>query len=324
MAVIFTEGFETDGNGTRYTTLAPEFTDGSGDFFTRTDGNNIGSFYQVAGATDSFYFAGMDLDGEGGPPRATLEITGIDISGFTDLAFSGLFAEDDDGANQDWDADSLAFVEVQIDGGGFTKVLQFASQGATNTEPGLDSDFDGIADGVALTDTFAQFNAAIAGTGSTLDLRITLENFNAGDEDIAFDDLTITGTPTTQPSAWINEFHYDNDGSDTGEFIEIAGPAGLDLTGWSLVLYNGNGGAAYNTIPLTGVLTDTANGFGFTTIAAPGLQNGAPDGIALVDDGGNVVEFLSYEGSFTAVGGPGRRDDFGRHRCGRGWRHCGR
>ncbi|RMF54692.1 MAG: T9SS C-terminal target domain-containing protein, partial [Bacteroidetes bacterium] len=33
-------------------------------------------------------------------------------------------------------------------------------------------------------------------------------------------------------------------------------------------------------------------------------QNGAPDGLALVDAGNNVVQFLSYEGSFTAVDGP--------------------
>ena len=33
------------------------------------------------------------------------------------------------------------------------------------------------------------------------------------------------GTP------WINELHYDNAGADTGEFFELAGPAGLDLTG---------------------------------------------------------------------------------------------
>jgi hypothetical protein len=40
------------------------------------------------------------------------------------------------------------------------------------------------------------------------------------------------------------------------------------------------------------------------------IQNGQvdtttePDGIALVDSNGAVVEFLSYEGSFTATGGP--------------------
>src|SRR5690606_494929 len=35
-----------------------------------------------------------------------------------------------------------------------------------------------------------------------------------------------------------------------------------------------------------------------------GIQNGGPDGIALVNAGGAVVQFLSYEGSFSASDGP--------------------
>ncbi len=35
-----------------------------------------------------------------------------------------------------------------------------------------------------------------------------------------------------------------------------------------------------------------------------GIQNGSPGRLALVDGSSNVVQFLSYEGSFTAVGGP--------------------
>jgi predicted extracellular nuclease len=106
-------------------------------------------------------------------------------------------------------------------------------------------------------------------------------------------------------TAWINEFHYDNTGTDTGEFIEIAGVAGTDLTGWSLVLYNGANGTAYTTTALSGVIANQSNGYGTIAITYPsnGLQNGAPDGFALVDDSGNVVQFLSYEGTFTAVGG---------------------
>src|SRR5574338_37713 len=48
-------------------------------------------------------------------------------------------------------------------------------------------------------------------------------------------------------SVFINEIHYDNTGTDAGEFIEIAGPAGTDLSGYQLVLYNGAGGAPYDT-----------------------------------------------------------------------------
>ncbi|MDY7101928.1 MAG: ExeM/NucH family extracellular endonuclease [Actinomycetota bacterium] len=103
---------------------------------------------------------------------------------------------------------------------------------------------------------------------------------------------------------FVNELHYDNDGADTGEAFEIAGPAGTDLDGWSVVLYNGNGGAAYSTVDLTGTISDQGGGFGVLSFEEAGIQNGAPDGLALVDDAGTVTQFLSYEGSFTAVGGP--------------------
>jgi hypothetical protein len=35
-----------------------------------------------------------------------------------------------------------------------------------------------------------------------------------------------------------SELHYDNSGVDTGEAIEVSGPAGLDITGWRVVLYD--------------------------------------------------------------------------------------
>ena len=55
-------------------------------------------------------------------------------------------------------------------------------------------------------------------------------------------------------SVFINEIHYDNTGTDAGEAIEMAGPAGTDLTGWSIVLYNGAGGAVYDTDVLSGTI----------------------------------------------------------------------
>ncbi|MFQ5330424.1 MAG: hypothetical protein ACE5D4_10635 [Thermodesulfobacteriota bacterium] len=103
---------------------------------------------------------------------------------------------------------------------------------------------------------------------------------------------------------FINEIHYDNSGGDTGEGIEIAGLAGTDLTGWNIYLYNGNGGGVYKSAGLSGVISDEQNGFGTLSFSITGIQNGAPDGIALVDAGSDVVQFLSYEGLFTATSGP--------------------
>ncbi|MCG6963189.1 MAG: lamin tail domain-containing protein [Acidobacteria bacterium] len=116
----------------------------------------------------------------------------------------------------------------------------------------------------------------------------------------------VTVPVAAQTTVFINEIHYDNTSTDVGEAIEIAGPAGTDLSGWSLVLYNGNGGAVYNTTVLSGTIADLCGGFGVIDVTYPvnGIQNGSPDGIALVDATNSVVQFLSYEGSFTAVGGP--------------------
>ncbi|MDQ3733372.1 MAG: ExeM/NucH family extracellular endonuclease, partial [Actinomycetota bacterium] len=102
---------------------------------------------------------------------------------------------------------------------------------------------------------------------------------------------------------FINEIHYDNASTDTGEAIEIAAPAGTDLSNWELVPYNGNGGALYSRTPLSGIMPGAPLTFGVVSFPIVGLQNGAPDGIALVGPDG-VEQFLSYEGSFTATDGP--------------------
>lgn len=115
----------------------------------------------------------------------------------------------------------------------------------------------------------------------------------------------------TLPNAWINEIHYDNAGTDVNEFIEVALPNNYttttELAKFSIVLYNGSGGAAYDTTLLSSFtkgFVDSISGFTFYSFIYPvdGLQNGAPDGIALGYDG-KLIQFLSYEGTFTAVGG---------------------
>jgi DNA/RNA endonuclease G (NUC1)/uncharacterized protein YjdB len=103
----------------------------------------------------------------------------------------------------------------------------------------------------------------------------------------------------------ISEIHYDNVGVDANEAIEISAPTATDLTGWSVALYNGNGGAVYNTQQLSGIVAASCGARGVVVLNYPlnGIQNGDPDGIALVDNSGVLVEFLSYEGTFGGVGG---------------------
>ncbi len=107
-------------------------------------------------------------------------------------------------------------------------------------------------------------------------------------------------------NVFINEIHYDNSGTDSLEAIEIAGHSGTSLNNWSVVLYNGSNGASYNLYTFDSIIIpDQQGGYGtiFITYPANGIQNGAPDGIALIN-GDSVFQFISYEGTFTATDGP--------------------
>lgn len=114
--------------------------------------------------------------------------------------------------------------------------------------------------------------------------------------------MILTGGP------FINEFHYDNAGADTGEFVEVCVPAGSSAAGFELELYNGTNGTVYDSydlddVPTANICVDPVDGNTYYLIDTPGLQNGAPDGIALVNDAGTVCEFISYEGTITGAAG---------------------
>ena len=105
--------------------------------------------------------------------------------------------------------------------------------------------------------------------------------------------------PIPGDEIFINEFHYDNIGADTGEGFEIAGPAGTNLGGYQVYLYNGSNGSIYNTPAISGTIPNQQNGFG-TLWFDYVLQNDS-DGIVLSD--GTNFHFLSYEGSFSGTAG---------------------
>jgi hypothetical protein len=118
--------------------------------------------------------------------------------------------------------------------------------------------------------------------------------------------MAFAAMPVSASTVFINELHYDNSSADAGEGVEIAGPAGTDLAGWSLALYDGATGTRYNNQALIGLIPDQQNGYGTLFFAIAGIQNGGTgtaDGLALVNTTG-VMQFLSYEGVFAAVDGP--------------------
>ena len=116
---------------------------------------------------------------------------------------------------------------------------------------------------------------------------------------------TNVGITGNVAGVYINEIHYDNSGTDAGEFVEVVGPAGTDLSTYTISLYNGSSTSlkVYSTITLSGTIDDEGAGVGAVSFATAGIQNGAPDGVSL-SNGGTNIQFISYEGSFTAADGP--------------------
>jgi hypothetical protein len=97
----------------------------------------------------------------------------------------------------------------------------------------------------------------------------------------------------------INEIDYDQVGADSGGFVEIAnvGSSVATLDGIALVLVNGGDGSEYARAALTGSLA--AGACLRIDIEA---QNGAPDGVALIDTASKaLLDALSYEGAITAA-----------------------
>ncbi|VXB08472.1 Ribonuclease [Luteimonas sp. 9C] len=127
--------------------------------------------------------------------------------------------------------------------------------------------------------------------------------------------LLLCGLSASAPAAFagvfINELHYDNSGADVGEALEIVATAGENLSGYRVWLYNGsnapNAATTYGSASVPAAQTRSCGAsVGIATVTWPrdGLQNGPGDGIALVDAAGNVVQFISYEGTIVAGNGP--------------------
>ncbi len=333
MAVILSESFETDGNGTRYTTSTQEFTDGTADFFTRTDGSDITGTYEVTGADGSFFFGAQDLDGEGADPEQTLTISGIDISGFTNLSFSGLFAEDDSSdGNEDWDNggsgdDNFALVEYQIDGGGFQTLIaieSLAAQGDFNGAPAVDTNADGTGDTPEITDTFQTLTATIAETGAALDLRLTL-NLEDGDEDLAVDLLEISGDAVTQPAdTLISEFQPNPEGTDPATMsVEISGTPGDPFSGVILAIESDPGTANPGDINNFEAVSGTFDASGLLTVSINDIENPSFTLVLLdsfsgdtstdidTDDDGTAEDLSTFGTVLDAIGVPDTASDEG-------------
>jgi hypothetical protein len=199
--ILFTESFETDGEGTRYTSTS-SFSDGADDYFTRTDGfseaSGIPNYTNFEGTA---FWAAEDVDSNDNPTgQGLIDFTGIDISAFDAITIS---LDVGAGSNAIFDnTDDFLMVQYRVDSGTWTNALAFENDGATfNTGLYQDTDFDGIGEGTLIDLSLATFTSStLPASGNLMDIRIDVL-MTSGSEAVAFDNLQVTGVPEPATSA---------------------------------------------------------------------------------------------------------------------------
>jgi endonuclease/exonuclease/phosphatase family metal-dependent hydrolase len=186
--------------------------------------------------------------------------------------------------------------------------------GGTPDSLSADLILNGVANPIpALTFTAANNLAtgAIAGSTSTLkSTMVTGLSITQGDEfQLRFNFSPDRAVDTAPADIFVNEFHYDNVGTDQGEFIEVvAGPGFLgEFADIDVLLYDGSSGKVDRTINLGSsefTRSTTPNGFDLFVIGSGIVIGNGLDGIAIVNRVTHqVIQFISYEGSFVATDG---------------------
>lgn len=235
--VFWSDTFEDAGapsSGTR----TPGNNTGTGSpytsYFARTDNASINVVTSISGGylsgEGTKFWAGENHDEitgaiVAGTEEQQITWSSINISGKTNLHFSGLFAANNSTAafeNTTFGSghNDYVIVEYNIDGGSYQPLLRFyanngINSGSNNKSLSLDTDGNNVGDGTILSSTFQTFEKQIAGTGTILTIRIR-SYMNGGSEEWAIDNFRLQEGP-----ACVTPIVYNVTGGGTGSSISV-------------------------------------------------------------------------------------------------------
>ncbi|MEP0265744.1 hypothetical protein [Dokdonia sp.] len=142
------------------------------------------------------HFGVEDMDDGNSRPR-TIELRWEDIpvSSFSNITVAANFAESNADGSERWDANSAVFVQYSFNNTGWTTILSIQSTiNGDNSAPRIDTDGSGNGDGTEITNVFQEFAPEFATGGNpTVSIRILVENLDLTNEDVAIDNVTISG-----------------------------------------------------------------------------------------------------------------------------------
>jgi len=199
---IYEESFETDGEGSRYTSVLA-FHGGTNDHFGRTDVASISTASEYTNLDGDYCWAAEDTDdGDGNEePEQIVTLQAVDVSGYTNLHVTirvGAGNAADPPEDSTYDSTDYLTVQYSLNGSdSFNDALAFRyvyNGDPYNERLGEDEDGDGKAEGAVLGPNLTEFGFAVP-NGSTLTIRV-LVRMNGDGEEVAFDLIAISGNPT--------------------------------------------------------------------------------------------------------------------------------
>jgi hypothetical protein len=218
-STLVQESFETNGEGTRYTSNTFDNRATTVQYFLRAQPpvSGFNSSFTASGIDGSWLWAGEAVRGQtgGNPDRAPLyvQLNTINIANKSNVQVKVLLA-DPRGLSSNatigqgtlnWENDDFVRIKVRVNGGSWVTVGQFVGDNAAGGTGGRlrqDTNFSNTSYDAAdasspiIDNFFKDFTFNVAGSGTTLDVMVE-EDFIGGSEELAFDNIRVIGTQAT-------------------------------------------------------------------------------------------------------------------------------
>ncbi len=302
----FTESFETDGRGTRYSVDGGFSNPPS--MFARVQPGAIG------GLDGSFAFGVENVDDNTDPTElVTFKINAGGASGLTGelrVAAGGGAVYDNNAPTPDF-----LTLEVSADGGAFQNVLAFYSDAGAQGNLRQDTtpaDSNNVGDGTQLTSALQTFNFTLP-TATTLTVRIHAFTNIAG-ENILFDRLVINGPPP--PTVASISSSATNGAHKIGDVIpvDVTFSSAVNVTGTpQLTLETGATDRVVNFTSGSGTTTLTFN----YTVQAGDVSSDLDylSTSALALNGGSIASATTATAAFLTLPSPGAAGSLGANKA---------
>lgn len=175
-----------------------------GDYIGRVSAANFpAGTFQLNNVQGSSVFGAGDVDGVPAPwstasDNSSIRWENINVSGMTTLTVSALIGErlqTTGSTPYDFGVGTSVRIETSFNNTTWTPIFQILGPTSGGAIQGnVDADVNGVGDGVFIDNTLTEYTATAPTNGnSTMSVRIFFNDFDSGHEDLAIDNVTISG-----------------------------------------------------------------------------------------------------------------------------------